>query len=494
MDMTKLVKEPKVLFAIVAVLIALVAISPVPVQGPDGKMNLKTNVALGLDLQGGVRALIAPQDATQAITLDAIDVLTRRINAFGLQEMAIKPVQVGDKWMIQLEIAGADESQLKALLEKQGKFDATIKRSVDIASGKGTFVLNSVPYAISIDGGNALIKNGTSTITVKPNEVFSLEGISFNYTNSTNESVVFEGTVFQGRDIVQVFTDAQHARINPTGTGSWSFDFQVSVSKESAERFAKITKNLEEERGAGFGKSYLASDLNLYLDDALVDSLKISSSTKGLVLTQPLISGPGDSKDDALLKMKNLQSILKSGALPTKIEVVQLASVSPSLGKEFVRLSVLAIIAAIVAVSIVIFIRYRDPKLSIPIILTSGTEVFLIFGFAALVRWTIDLAAIAGIIAAIGTGVDNQILIADETGAKSKEVISMKRRLKNAFFIIFTSAGTMIAAMVPLLSVGAGSVRGFAFTTIAGILIGVLITRPMFAKIIEHQRSGEVEG
>ena len=67
----------------------------------------------------------------------------------------------------------------------------------------------------------------------------------------------------------------------------------------------------------------------------------------------------------------------------------------------------------------------------------------------------------------------------------------MKRRLKNAFFIIFVSAATTIAAMLPLLSVGAGSVRGFAFTTIVGMLIGVFLTRPVFAKVIEYLRRTE---
>lgn len=491
MDTGKLLKEPRIILAVVAVLLALILIRPVPVQGPDGTMTLKTNIALGLDMQGGIRVLIQPQDATQATVLDAIDVLTTRINAFGLQEMTIKPVQVGDKWLIQLEIAGANEDQLRSLLEKQGKFEATIPRVVDIENGKGTLLLNDVPYDVSVSDDIASIKNGTGIITVNLQERFELDGISFNYTNRTNASVIFEGTIFTGKDIKQVFTDAQNARVTPTGTGGWTFDFQVSVSKESAEKFSRITKNIPEAGGVGFGKSYLASDLYLYLDDKLVDSLKISSGTKGLVLTQPQISGPGTSREDALNNMKSLQSILKSGALPTKIEIVQLSSISPSLGQEFIRISIFAIIASIVAVSAVIFVRYRDLSLALPIVLTSGTEVFLIFGFAALVHWTIDLPSIAGIIAAIGTGVDNQILIADETSTKRKETeaLSLKRRLKNAFFVIFASAATTIAAMLPLLSVGAGSVRGFAFTTIVGILLGVLITRPMYAKIVEYERA-----
>ena len=149
--------------------------------------------------------------------------------------------------------------------------------------------------------------------------------------------------------------------------------------------------------------------------------------------------------------------------------------------------SFFAIFLAIIAVAFVVFIRYRDPKIVLPMILTSTGEILIILGFAALVKWTIDLPSIAGIVAAIGSGIDHQIVITDESGRK-KEELSLTKKLSRAFFIIMASAATTIAAMIPLLSVGAGGVKGFAFTTIIGVLAGVLITRPAFAKVIEYLR------
>ena len=118
-------------------------------------------------------------------------------------------------------------------------------------------------------------------------------------------------------------------------------------------------------------------------------------------------------------------------------------------------------------------------------ILTSVSEIIIILGFAALVKWTIDLPSIAGIVAAIGSGIDDQIIIADET-EKQKEDMNITKKLKRAFFIIIASAATTIAAMIPLLTVAAGGVKGFAFTTIIGVLSGVLVTRPAFSKILEY--------
>ena len=118
-------------------------------------------------------------------------------------------------------------------------------------------------------------------------------------------------------------------------------------------------------------------------------------------------------------------------------------------------------------------------------------ELFLILAFAALVGWNLDIAAIAGILAAIGTGVDDQIVIIDEAVHGRKEDINSKERLKRAFFIIFAAYAATVAAMIPLWNAGAGLLRGFALTTIAGVTIGVFLTRPAFASVIEHLEEDE---
>ena len=117
--------------------------------------------------------------------------------------------------------------------------------------------------------------------------------------------------------------------------------------------------------------------------------------------------------------------------------------------------------------------------------LTGLCEVFIIFGVAALIQWRLDLAAIAGILAAVGTGVDDQIIVTDEVMQGEKAGASWKDRIKRAFFIIFAAYFTTVVALAPLWWMGAGLVKGFAITTTIGVTIGVFITRPAFAKMIE---------
>jgi preprotein translocase subunit SecD len=172
------------------------------------------------------------------------------------------------------------------------------------------------------------------------------------------------------------------------------------------------------------------------------------------------------------------------------LEIVKLDSISPLLGKQFVDNILLAALAAAIGVALVVFIRYRKLNLTLPIILTVLSEIFIILGMAALIRWNLDLASIAGIIAAIGTGVDAQVIIIDES--RKTHEYSMKERIKRAFFIILGSFSTVFVAMLPLFWAGAGMMKGFALTTILGACIGVFITRPAFADIINQTVKDEV--
>ena len=117
-------------------------------------------------------------------------------------------------------------------------------------------------------------------------------------------------------------------------------------------------------------------------------------------------------------------------------------------------------------------------------IITLFSEIFIIIGLAALFKQSIDSAAIAGIIAAIGTGLDDQIVIADEIVKGQQDTI--RQSIKKAFFIIFVAFAATVAAMLPLLWAGAGLLKGFALATIAGVVIGVFITRPAYAAVLEE--------
>ena len=185
--------------------------------------------------------------------------------------------------------------------------------------------------------------------------------------------------------------------------------------------------------------------------------------------------------------MAKLQTVLITGSLPFDLEIVKLDTISPVLGQNFTKNSFMVIMIALLGVALVIFIRYRSWKILIPMMVTSISEVVILLGFAGLMQWNLDMAAIAGIIAAVGTGVDDQIVIIDEIMKGKKDMhTNWKARMKRAFFIIFAAYATVVVSMIPLWNAGAGLLRGFALTTIVGVTIGVFITKYAFAAVAER--------
>ncbi len=394
----------------------------------------KTKIKTGLDLSGGARAIVRPVDVdlTSAQLDDLVAVTSERFNAFGISDVNVRAVNdlEGNKFML-VEVAGVTPSDLRELVGKQGKFEAKI--------------------------GN---------------------------------QTVFIGGDRDIRDVCR--NDATCAAVTACspaqdGTNFCNFAFTIYLSEESAERHADITKNISlDETG-----QYLSERLTLYIDDSEVDSLLISSSLRGQKTTQISIQGSGsgatseEALKDARESMKRLQTILITGSLPYKLEIVKLDTISPSLGREFSRSIILLGIIVFLIVSIAIFIKYRKIKLTLAVILTMFSEAIITLGIAAFIKWNLDAPAIAGIIAGIGTGINDQIVILDESTSKSRES-SIKSRVKRALFIILGAFITIVAAMLPLFWAGAGLFKGFAFTTILGVTIGILITRPAFADIIKQ--------
>lgn len=393
----------------------------------------RTKIKTGLDLSGGARAIIRPANfsASNEQIADLVEITNQRLNAFGLSDVSVRATKdlAGNNFVV-VEIAGATPSDIKELLGKEGKFEAKV-----------------------------------SNITV------------------------FEGGE---QDIKDVCRSAQCSGIYGScfevqGGYACNFRFAVYLNSRAAEKHAEATRNLSLDES---GK-YLSEKLYLYLDDKEVDSLLISSDLRGQATTEIQIQGSGSGKtqqealQDAKTQMKRLQTILLTGSLPYKLEVVKLDTVSPTLGSEFTRSIFILGLVVFCIISLALFVKYRKIKVTLAVILTMFSEAFITLGIAAFIKWNLDAAGIAGIIAGMGTGVNDQIVIIDEAVSGKEGRESLKERVKRALFIIVGAFLIIVAAMIPLFWAGAGILRGFALTTIIGVSVGILITRPAFADIVK---------
>ncbi|KKG30820.1 preprotein translocase subunit SecD [Methanosarcina mazei] len=230
--------------------------------------------------------------------------------------------------------------------------------------------------------------------------------------------------------------------------------------------------------------------LIMYLDEEEIYGAPLSYSAAAKLREGPIYSWEASTgtDEDAKVQATALQVHLRAGALPVNVELVGSGHVDAGLGSQFKIEAVIAGFVSLLAVVAVVYYRYRRPEILIPMVGTSTSEVIMILGVAAAIGWQLDLAAIAGVIAAIGTGIDHLVIITDEVLYEGKlpPTKVFLSRIGKAFAIILGAAATNIIALSPLVVMGFGSLKGFAITTIIGVFIGVVFARPVYGVVIKE--------
>lgn len=230
--------------------------------------------------------------------------------------------------------------------------------------------------------------------------------------------------------------------------------------------------------------------LIMYLDGEEIYGAPLSYSAAAKLREGPIYSWEASTGTDENAKVQAtaLQVHLRAGALPVNVELVGSGHVDAGLGSQFKIEAVIAGFVSLLAVAAVVYYRYRRPEILIPMVGTSTSEVIMILGVAAAIGWQLDLAAIAGVIAAIGTGIDHLVIITDEVLYEGKlpPTKVFLSRIGKAFAIILGAAATNIIALSPLVVMGFGSLKGFAITTIIGVFIGVVFARPVYGVVIKE--------
>lgn len=317
-----------------------------------------------------------------------------------------------------------------------------------------------------------------------------------------------------GNDTVHVlYGDAVESVDIPRGDreNSWSVPFVMS--EDGAQLFQKAAID------SGATKNPDAHNVIMYLDKDEIFSAPLAAELAASLQKAPIRSmearvGTGDEGQQ---KAKELYIHLREGALPVNVNVVGSGQVSAALGKQFKFQMIIAGLISLLAVAGMIYYRYRERRIVLPMITTSCSEVVMMLGIWALAGWRLDLASLAGIITVIGTGVDQLVIITDElirggeaaavnadrsvkeraaaaaekagVGTKAAPAATSKvylARLSRAFTIILGAAATTAVAMLPLLYMGFGALTGFALIIILGVILGVAIARPAYGRIIGY--------
>ena len=265
--------------------------------------------------------------------------------------------------------------------------------------------------------------------------------------------------IVQGEDLV----DAQPGFDSRTGEPIVNFRFTV----RGGQRFGQATTE-------NVGRS-----LAIVLDKKVISAPRI---------LQPITGGQGQiSGRFTVEQANNLSILLRAGALPAPLTIVEERTVGPGLGKDSIEAGKTASYVAGALVVAFMFVSYGLFGLFANLALV--VHVVLIFALMSLLGATLTLPGIAGIVLTIGTAVDSNVLIyeriREEARAGRSMISSLEAGFQRAFATIIDSNVTMFIAAAILFFLGSGPVKGFAVTMILGIITTVVtavtMTRMMIA-------------
>ena len=478
-------------------------------------------VKYGMDFSGGTMIYLQLEKPVDSTTMDTmVSVLQARLNGFGLKDISVRPI--GDQYIMASisGVGGAGLSSIKDVLSKQGNFEAIIDGKVAL-TGKDIIQVKTdkqsgygwspsmgrwqVPFDLSGPGAAKFAKVAEGKCTKEEGQI-KCEKIYMFIDRPTNAAIIMPDDLYQeesrmymvpenprsGYITYEDIENNAHVKIMDISNISESL-----ISKLKSENISTVIipennnyTNLGLLNKSGINIVVKPKVGDYWIWDA-VGLKSVLNLTPGVTSGEPvptaIIEGHAATFNQAKQEMTQMVVILRSGKLPVKLKIATTMEVSPTLGKQFIGYAGWVGLVAWLVVGLIVYLRYRHIKLSLLIMANNLSEVIIILGIAALISWEIDMAALAGLIAAVGTGVDHMIVISDEvlSGGNKREDISWLGKIKKAFGIIFVAAATTTAAMLPLITLGFGMMKGFAITTLIGLTIGVLIVRPAFARIIE---------
>jgi preprotein translocase subunit SecD len=281
-----------------------------------------------------------------------------------------------------------------------------------------------------------------------------------------DDEILFEKKVNRETGVVQkipVLLKKQAAL-----TGSLLSEAKVNLDNRFGEPYVSITfnsegaKTFEEITGANVKKR-----LAIILDNTIYSAPVIQERIGG---GSAQITG-NFSMDEA----KDLSIVLKAGALPAPLKMLQNVTVGPSLGTDSIQAGTMAGIIGTIAVVLFMIIYYRLSGVIADVAL--ALNILLLFGAMASLNATLSLPGIAGIILAVGMAVDSNVLmferIRDEIRAGKTPRASVDSGYSKAFWTIFDSHVTTLITAAVLFQFGTGPIKGFAVTLSLGVIINL---------------------
>lgn len=447
-------------FIALVIVIAAMAVSPI-----GGRMRL------GLDLKGGVHIVLQAKGTEEVpLTEDSIErlvaVLRNRIDQYGIAEPQI---QREGKDRVAIDLPGVDNPD--AALDLIGRTAVLEFRQVRGAGPVMPPAVDRRNYpsdeAFETAQKNWDSINAAALEQIKALEESAKEDPSLLVGKDDNNHVYLLGQVYvTGKDLVD-------ARVTQDELGKPAVS--LKFNKEGALAFENAT-------AANFEKQ-----IAIVLDGGVISAPVVRAKISG---GEAQISG-SFTADEAV----RLAVMLRAGALPVGVEVLENRSVGPTLGEDSIRAGIYSGIIGGVLVAVFMLIFYG--MLGIAADIAMATAMLLLMALMIAMKTTLTLPGIGGIILTIGMAVDGNILIYErmkEEFRSGKTIMAaLDSGFRKALVVILDSNITTLIAAAVLFYYGSGPIRGFAVTLSLGVLTAMfgnlVVTRALLQIMLRNRKN-----
>jgi SecD/SecF fusion protein len=400
---------------------------------------------LGLDLRGGTQVVLEGQDtAQQRVDADTVDrtleVLRRRVDQLGVTEPALQ--RSGDRRII-VELPGVQDPQEAV---------AVIGRTAQLTFHPVRDVAGE-PEATDIPAQDDEAAPSPSPIPTEGEIVLPDEGgvrLHLGPAALTGEAVDDARAVLETQEL----------------GAEWLV--QVSFQGDASGRWVELTG---EAACRPLGDP--ARRVAIVLDQEVISSPEVAPDVQcdiGITGGTTVITGRFTERE-----AKDLALLIRAGALPVPVEVVEQRTVGPSLGEAAIRASVqaAAIGAALTILYMVAYYRLLGALAAVALVIYG----ILSFAVLLLLGATLTLPGVAGFVLAIGMAVDANVLvferIKEEHAAGHRMGSAVVAGFKRAWSAIVDSNATTILAAALLFFLASGAVRGFGITVTIGVAVSM---------------------
>ena len=264
------------------------------------------------------------------------------------------------------------------------------------------------------------------------------------YENSDDSLSVSKRVIISGDNLI----NAQPSLDKQTNQTVVNFTFD----RVGAKKFGRTTSNSVGKRIA-----------------IILDNKVISAP----VVQEPILTGNGQiSGDFTFQSATDLALMLRSGALPAPLTIIEERTVGPDLGEDSIKAGAISLLIGFILV--IIFMLYKYKFLGVIADLALIINLVLLLGILTILEATLTLPGIAGIILTVGMAVDANVLIferiKEEMKTESSNIYSFDAGYKKAQSAVFDANITTLISAIILFFLGSGPVKGFAVTLGIGIL------------------------